>query len=400
MFKKVQDRKIVLFLGAGFSSSAGLPLMREFGEHARIENFNLLKHAQAERSSLDYRYAAPMLVDSAFVFKNLQDLCKRSNTLSEDDINNLETIFCFAEILKESGQRIINIDGNRYSIDTVIKEIQLWLWKIYQQYPFINNKKKEAQANEPLYDKFFQIIEKSNTSDNITVITTNYDLIFEFKAFDNDMFCSYCIKYSRIINAGHGFEEYAAVDYSQKKKGPIICKLHGSVNFFQDHSQDHPIDDRGYLYIANDLGNNESIGKSGSFNKKPAIFAVDAIWNIQKKYGETFFPAIIPPTYSKLYHNNWLVEIWNNAFEALKNASKIVFIGYSFPETDGFMRALIHAAMAFRCNKEPPDVYVIDDKVATHVRYQGIFKSMYHEIDPQAFIDAINNRTIEKIFNE
>jgi len=324
MFKEVQDREIVLFLGAGFSSSAELPLMKEFGEKAKIENFYLLKHAQADRNSREYRYAAPMLVDSAFVFKKFQEICMRSNTLSDDEIKNLETIFCIAEILKESGQEIISIDGHPYSIDTVIKEIQLWLWKIYQQYPFINDKKKVAQENEPMYNQFFQIIGEPNIIDNITVITTNYDLIFEFKAFTKGMLCSYCIKNSRKINA---------------------------------------------------------------------------IWNVQKKYGETFFPSIIPPTYSKLYHHNWLVEIWNNAFVALKNAKKIIFIGYSFPESDGFMRALIHAAMGLRCNEKLPEVYVIDSCKKTHERYKKIFKSMYQKIETQKFFDAVNNGTFKKIFN-
>jgi len=395
MFKEVQDREIVLFLGAGFSSSAELPLMNEFGEQARIENFYLLKHAQADRNSPEYRYAAPMLVDSAFVFKNFQEICKRSNTLSDDEIKNLETIFCIAEILKESGQKIISIDGHPYSIDTVIKEIQLWLWKIYQQYPFINDRKKVAKKNEPMYNQFFQIIGEPNIIDNITVITTNYDLIFEFKAFTKGMLCSYCIKNSRRINAGHGFKEYVVLEYSYNKKGPIICKLHGSVNFFQDHS----INDKGYLYISSDLGNNKPIGRSHGFNKRPAIFAVDAIWNVQKKYGETFFPSIIPPTYSKLYHHNWLVEIWNNAFVALKNAKKIIFIGYSFPESDGFMRALIHGAMGLRCNEKLPEVYVIDPDKETHERYKKIFKSMYHKIETQEFLDAVNNGTFKKIFN-
>lgn len=366
--------------------------MKDFGTHAKIENFQLLKHAKADRDSNNYRYAAPMLVDSALVFKSLQKICKRSKTLSDDEINNLETIFCIAEILKESGQEIINIDGQPYSIDTVIKEIQLWLWKIYQQYPFINICRKKAKGNEPLYDKFFQIIAKPNTSDNITVITTNYDLIFEFKAFKNNMLCSYCIKNSNRINAGHGNEEYVALNNSHDKKGPIICKLHGSVNYFYNH-------DRNDLYVASDLGDKQTIGLSGNWNGKPSIFAVDAIWNIQKKYGETYFPAIIPPTYSKLYNYVWLVEIWNNAFVALKNARRIVFVGYSMPMSDGFMRALMHSAMAFRIRNKAPEVYVIDNDTDTHRRYQDIFKSMYCKIDPQTFLEAVSNGTFEKVFD-
>lgn len=175
----------------------------------------------------------------------------------------------------------------------------------------------------------------------------------------------------------------------------LVCKLHGSVNYFQNHS----LIDRGTLYIANDLGNEKPIWASSGFNNRPAVFAVDAIWNIQKKYGTTYFPAIIPPTYSKLTQQNWVKQIWNNAFKALCNSKKIVFIGYSMPMSDGFMRALIHGSMAFRKKGKPPTVYVIDPCKDTHQRYEDIFRSTCHLIVPIGFEEAVGNGLLEEILS-
>ena len=66
---KNKELDVVLFLGAGFSHDAALPLMTEAGDHSRKDNENLPFHASATRDSKDFRYAAPMLIESTEVFQ-------------------------------------------------------------------------------------------------------------------------------------------------------------------------------------------------------------------------------------------------------------------------------------------------------------------------------------------
>ena len=114
-------------------------------------------------------------------------------------------------------------------------------------------------------------------------------------------------------------------------------------------------------------------------------------------------PQIIPPTYAKLEAFKWLKCIWNNAFEALRSAKKIVFIGYSMPESDGHMRAMIQAAMAQRTAGDSPGVHVFDLSTEALLRYQSFFGPlglrMGRHLWQVPFEEAVNERLPEILTN-
>jgi len=371
---------IVLFLGAGFSVSAGLPVMSDFGSGAMRDYRGLQKHVTNAQSA-DYRYAAPMLVEAGRVFQEFQKFCMQSNTISENDRENLETIFCIAEALREAGIEHVKLDGHLYSIGTLIENIQLWIWMVFQQCPLLNKERKDKVEPE-VYEHFFGCIKELKLAENLTVVSTNYDLIYEYLSKKNGIPCVYPVKNAKCIKAGHGHDQYISLEGQDSREGrtqTTVCKLHGSINYFHDKAQEK----EGSLLVATDLGDEKAIGNSGSWKNLPAMFAVDSIWKIRSQYGNRLTPVIIPPTYAKLRQQQWLGEIWNRAFHAIKQARKIVFIGYSMPSSDGFMRALIHGAMAERKHREPPKVYVIDESDKVHRRYEELFKSSYEAIRPR-----------------
>ena len=390
------ERDIVLFLGAGFSSDAGLPVMKAFGAASDSEFETLKKrHIDVPGNS---RKAAPMFVEAGETFRLFQGFCKNSHTILDSDVQNLETIYCIAEALRESGCTELNLGNQPYEINVLISQIQLWLWKVYQQCPVMNpERNRDKKVNEETYKRFFPIIK--NYCKRITVISTNYDLIYEYLSWKHDVRCFYPFSNDenvKQIEAGRGYEKYICQNENEHPDTILMCKLHGSVNYLQNVCKDETDD----LFVACDISDGNPIGKSKIKKNVPAIFAVDAIWNIRKKYGETFIPAIIPPTYAKLSHKSWLVEIWNSAFNALKNAKKIIFIGYSMPESDGFMRSLIHGAMASRNCKIPPEIseYVIDPCKKVFEEYKGFFKEMFKSEKPEDFNSAVKG-TLEKLFN-
>ena len=183
---------------------------------------------------------------------------------------------------------------------------------------------------------------------------------------------------------------------SNKNTSPLLCKLHGSINYFYDFKKGN----KEQIYIADDLGNNESIGSSEAFKDEPSLLAVDAIWNLQNKYGRSLIPAIIPPTYSKLAGYEWLEQIWNTAILTLAKAKKIIFIGYSFTETDGFMRAMMQGAMAMRVSKTFPEIHVIDMSPKTRKRYRNLFNVAPKKIKTynKTLEEAVKENIIEKCF--
>lgn len=388
-------RDIVIFLGAGFSVSAGLPVMSKFGDESKKDYKGLLKHV-TEPQSPNCRHAAPMLVEAGKLFQDFQNFCKQSKTLSKGDEQNLETVFCIAQTLREAGVKHVKLAGHPYLIDNLIEKIQLWIWKIYQQCPLLNRQRRHEVKPE-VYERFFKSIKELELTKRLTIISTNYDLIYEFLSWENDMPCVYPVKNIECIKAGYGIDKYIFQDQHAEEHHNkiVVCKLHGSINYFYDSKNE-----QNTFFIVDDLGDNVPIGKSGHQNRKPALFAVDAIWKIRSQYGNSFTPAIIPPTYAKLEQQLWLKAIWNCAFNTLRHAKKIVFIGYSMPSSDGFIRALIHGAMATRRSNKLPQIYVIDICENVHKQYKQLFNSMNERLEPQSFDQATENNTLATILQQ
>jgi hypothetical protein len=425
----LRDRDIVLFLGAGFSVDADYPGITGFGSFAMQEGRRLSKHA---KQGNEFRYAGPMLAESFAVFQEFQKYCLGPELMGKQDVENMESIFAIAEVLKESGLKEIGLRGSKYQIKELIAHIQLTLWKIYHRCSLVaktryNDKDRnmtweQLQKNKrEIYEPFFKLILDDDLSRRLSIITTNYDLVIEsmFNAFNSR--CIYPIlnnEQKKSLIAGMRTEEdmnssdSRYVEYFYKMSGdtiktktdsleldpkfkdsPILCKLHGSINYFYD-----PREDNGEkIYISDDLGDKQDIGKSGNWNNRPSILALDAIWNLHNKYGRSFMPAIIPPTYSKLTGQRWLTDIWNAAIHLLSNAKQIIFIGYSFPETDGFMKAMIQGAMAERMTGNLPEIHVVvkDDKGEVIPRYKKLFGEDKIKESPMKFSDAVKNRLIE-----
>lgn len=187
----------------------------------------------------------------------------------------------------------------------------------------------------------------------ITIITTNYDMIIEYLLHRKNVRVCYPIS-EKIICFDDLCDPTTRIATGLSKNGtlaPILCKLHGSINFFTTS-----IINDNKLHIVADTAQCK-IGESKICPNAPSIMAVDAIHELVKNRG--LEPEIIPPTYAKLRTDAWLRNIWQYAAESLINTNKWIFIGYSFPSTDGFMRILINLALMSR-NGMFPEITIIN----------------------------------------
>lgn len=77
-------------------------------------------------------------------------------------------------------------------------------------------------------------------------------------------------------------------------------------------------------------------------------------------HGLTSIPLIIPPVKNKTYdyYGTLFTSLWEKAQQAITNASQIVIIGYSFPETDYKSDQLFRRAFSDR--NDFPEIVVID----------------------------------------
>lgn len=102
-------------------------------------------------------------------------------------------------------------------------------------------------------------------------------------------------------------------------------------------------------------------------------------------------PFTVPPVIVKrvLLEQPILKLTWGLAYQALKEASEVVFLGYSFPVTDLGARFLFAEALA---DKGPNDVFVVNqafaeyEKDAIRSAYRGVFPKLP---DRQCFFGGV-----------
>lgn len=366
----MSEHKILLFLGAGFSWEAFLPIMKKFGEFSEAQLFGSSQFDGI--INLKNRLSYSLLKQHGEIFEGFRRYCKnRMNGFSQFDANNMEDLFTLAEMMHECGGKDFfievedietkQINKKKISTKSLLNSIRIWLWQIYRRLP-LNNPKKWQIDPRP-YSRFINII-KEYGLDKITVLTTNYDMLLEYLCNKEGAKVYYPIK-------SYKFKDVCDPDSppvgnfvcgeAEYQNTLCLCKLHGSVNFFGKENSF-----REQLYIIPYSG-----GKAGNSKIKDLLPSIAALDSIDKLEKEGFLPSIIPPTYAKMQHYNWLQSIWNHAVKALSSSNKWIFIGYRFPPSDGHIQSLINLSLINR-NNFPEVIAVAPDK-ETEGNYNQVF---------------------------
>jgi hypothetical protein len=383
--------KLVLFLGAGFSKEADLPVMSEFAKYS-VSQLQSMKEKHGPNSNSP-RDAASLLITSGQLFEDFRKYLKnQSNNITSFSADNMEDLFTTAEMMYECKIDEIKLNGEVKSLIEIIKAIKIWLWKIYQRIP-IHNPSRYGINTKP-YESFFEILLNYDLN-QVSIITTNYDMILEYLfhkkgvqicypvSDDNFEFNDLCSPNVRIASGLSKIGE----------SSPVICKLHGSINYFTDDSSVA----KKKLKIVADTAQGP-IGKSRINRNTPSIMAVDSIYELTRK--RNLSPEIIPPTYAKLQDFGWLREIWHNAAASLISAKKWIFIGYSFPSSDGFMKALINLSL-MRREKDQPEIFVFDPDQSgkTKINYENVFGKEKFILEEMGFSELVNSPCFKKIIS-
>ena len=369
----MDNGKIVLFLGAGFSCDAGFPTMASFGSESKREYLGISHPGNKRKPS------QKILLEAGDVFKKFQKYAMSISDLMSIDCDNMEDIFCLADIIEgtcmKSKLTIPEVDN--LSITEIIEKIRLWLWKVFQQCPPINDQKPLAQKNVNAYENFFRfIIERHKECRDISIITTNYDLMPEFFLNNLNEACTYAIRKEYSNEWMTHSESVNRFAYINDNALIPIYKLHGSVNYFFNSTNNKNIVNIVVDKLNCDI---DGVGRSHAsvFRNNLSILPLDAINELRRlNIDKIPIPAIIPPMYSKIESMPWLKNIWENALRAISEARVIAFIGYSFPQSDGFMQSFFQAAMMKRKKQKTPEIINLDINDGTKFRYGSIFKNL------------------------
>lgn len=336
----------VYFLGAGFSAAFGLPVMNQFFSMARESE--LLGPAEKAFLAEVQRFA---------------HMGVRLVTISR---NNMEEILSFLEMAEQAGripQRLVEMSKVGNNAVPPLELLRSIIARVYG--PFDRGPEhlgylimtfglgeKNAVPEFPR-GQIGQAVHspmggargippfRLESLPECTFITTNYDLCLETQLLRISPKFKLQLVGDWMSTEGHlqGQGDMSCI-YDRESPAKLI-RLHGAVDWV---SLAQEADDRS--------GKFRVISHINPQNSSP--WAIDGQF-----YGpEMPAPIIVAPTVLKHQADGPYAAQWCEAAKALAAATQLVFIGYSFPESDAYMRYFLGASLAGNVALEA--IHIID----------------------------------------
>lgn len=375
---EMQNNKIVYILGAGASKTIGLPLQGELlgcifklkpkdidtqASFMQLEfNFEEQKllgvYEEFNRQRIKLanfivdNFASRSLKAEYYALTAIKKLNKKSNNdepISPDVEYRAFNIASRVEVTLEDlftlfDQIIIGREhfrlyspGSIQGVHTALRKCIIFVLAYYS-----SNNIQENNAINKFAEKLLEYRYHTPVSiDNLSIITMNWDAYLEKSLFQvcekhnsththRKVYPDLCF-YDYCYNPG----EHRIVSTHIKAKGHRnikLLKLHGSMNWltcsycgrvFVDYKRDIAVDEMlAECYCP--LCYEEFEGNINS----PQMHSM-----------------LITPTFLKDLNNLHIKNIWHNALIDLTESTKVVFIGYSFPDADFEMRCLLKKAL-------------------------------------------------------
>lgn len=300
----------VYILGAGFSADGGLPLIKNFltrmrDSHPWLVSAGSSHEAEAVEAVLSFRLEATAAGYWTCVdLENLEELFSLASVEGTTLLDNMRyaiaaTLDFCARTTTHKTRRVI---ANRMSQDDLIRHCP-WLGNTSSNVPEIPS---YAFYTARLLGMFNDGGGKP-VGEN-TFITFNYDtLLEESLAFLKVPF-------------DYGFDKENAILNSRAKacsdpKAIKVLKLHGSVNWAHD-----------------------------STNTEKTANRVTVFEKYDDPRSLKLVPQLVPPTWRKVFDGP-LADVWKQAIDNLRTATRIVVIGFSIPPTDTHFKFLMSSGL-------------------------------------------------------
>jgi len=134
-------------------------------------------------------------------------------------------------------------------------------------------------------------------------------------------------------------------------------------------------------------------------------FNKDKDVHLYKLHGCVEKNNIVPPTWAKYNTNGALKDIWKEAFNKVKEANRIVFIGYSLPKSDAYFRYFLKLALSKVDNLKDIKVVCKDNVIENYEEFSKSAKfkfinkeweSIVPDFDLRDFKNPNSSNTFEK----
>ena len=333
-------RDVVFVMGAGASQPDGVPLQKE-----------ILPMILADQQGEIY--------DSKIggeVIEFLKDNFKFDAKTKQ--YPQLEAVFGFLDYFIQQNESL----NSKYTHNKIV-ELKEYLIKLIH---FIVNRTTHERSQ--YYHQFWEEVVKNNK--NISIITLNYDTLLEqtfdflFKKAGYLDYCIHLMNYDRLkelkdFNFWINPKEPVIVDANDDPSPFKIIKLHGSLNWKYCNCCNQTLLTPWDRTI--DLQKGKFLGYTYPDNEKYEY--VCPLDNTE------FHTLIMPPSYLKALNQPVISQLFSEASREIRDAKKIVFVGYSLSDADVHIKALFKKQL-----RNETEVIVVNSKKA------AILESKYRAI--------------------
>lgn len=315
---ETSDRNVFI-LGAGFSASAGAPVINNFLDVSR----EIFDDPDSALDDVEKEF-----FHQVFEFKERVAQAREKFRI---DLDNIEQLFGLIEMSHRLEKRKDVRDAMVY---VIAKTLQLAIAKNEQRQSVRVSLAPGFESTSPawaetvprensnvvcpdIYTHFALLlsgkVDAPNKSRSNVVITFNYDLILDDAL-------------RRVgVEPLYGLPDCDFDGVPQQGGGVSLLKLHGSTNWAICPKCRK-------VHVA-----------GAKFTGNPAAFRAQPCAKCHKS---GLHLLLVPPSWDKSEYRTTMRPVWNQAVNALKTANRICVIGYSMPETDTFFKFLLTLGLA------------------------------------------------------
>ena len=344
-YKYPQTRDVVFIFGAGASYADGAPLQGD------ILPIILSDESSDIRKSPIHRLVTEFITDN-FAFNR-----------DSGFFPTLEAVFGFLDYFiqrDESLNRKYPVSGLRDIKESLIKLMH-----------YVISEKTETKSE--VYRLFWESVYKYNR--NITVITLNYDTFLEDAfafMYPLHSYLDYCIHimnydYKEHVGSANWWVNPREAMPSWEGKEPIsikLVKVHGSLNWKYCNCCNQVLLTPWEKKIG--LGGEECLGDAGDSRGKRS----SGLSGYRCPSDDTDFQTlIVHPSHLKNLSHPVLSNLFIEASQEIRRSRRLVFVGYSLPEADIHVRAILKRSLT-----DTSEIVVIDvnDSESFRINFGGL----------------------------
>jgi NAD-dependent SIR2 family protein deacetylase len=352
----IRDRNVYI-LGAGFSASAGAPLVRDFIDRSRLyfddpssnlekgERQHFERFLEFKRRMSQAREKVKIDLDDIEQLFGLVEMSQRLEHTRRDTRDS--TVYVIAKTLEIATRSKVHRRLG-FSPETALRQV----WAPPPTFVGVPGYSPPAW-NAGLYDFFAALGSGLLDEPGQSAFRAN-----SFITFNYDLVLDDALRRVGVTPKYHLPPEYLLTKEAQASQlSCSVLKLHGSTNWG----------------ICVNCAN-EIVILDEKVTASPAEFTARVC---TKCMGPRLQPMLVPPSWDKSEYRDIMKPIWSRAVEELKSAARICVIGYSMPEADSFFKYLI--ALALSENHNLYRFVVVDKNPQIAARYNDMLDQMFSQ---------------------